>query len=103
MVPDSPESRIAVLLSRVDSLEAQVRVFAASATRVERLDVQLENIDDDVKGLAKDVSDIKHILDTREERQAQDRRAIRVALIGLIATLVATLLTVAGAMIVAFA
>jgi SMC interacting uncharacterized protein involved in chromosome segregation len=103
MVPDSPESQIAVLLSRVDSLEAQVRAFAISATRVERLDVQQENMAEDIRNIAKDVHQIKQLHDQREERIAQDRRAMRVALYGLIGLLLATLISGAVTIVVAFA
>jgi hypothetical protein len=103
MPPDTPESQLAVLRSRVAALEVQVNALGPTATQVATLAVQLGYIDQDLKDLNRDVAGIKSTLDTREERQAQDRRAIRVALIGLIATLVATLLTVAGALIVAFA
>lgn len=103
MVPDTPESRIAVLQSRVDALERQIQALGATATQVATLGVKLDNLDEDAKGLTREVIEIKHTLDTREERQAMDRRAIRVALIGLIGLLVATLLTVAGTLVVAFA
>lgn len=92
MVPDSPESRIgrlerehAQLDERVGGLSRQMRELIPLTTSLVRLEGTVGSVKEDIHELRDGIAD-------RDKQQADERRSLRLALLGLSGTILAALI-----------
>jgi hypothetical protein len=99
MSPDTPESRIgrlerdhARLEQQVIDLANDVKELIPLSTALVRLEGRVEGVKNGVLTLGQNVNGIKRAMDTREQDVTDERRSVKVALIGLSAVIGAALI-----------
>jgi hypothetical protein len=102
MTPESQESRLgrleqahARLDQRVDGLTRQVGELVPLTTGQVRLEGVVNGLKDDVSEVGEKVGDLRRVLEDRDKQQTEERRSLRLALVGLAGTILAALIAAA--------
>jgi uncharacterized protein YlxW (UPF0749 family) len=93
------EQDAARLQQRVEDLSNTMRTFAPMVVTMTRLEESVKGLHDDVSACTTSVSQIRNAIDDRERRYSQERRSLRIALIGLSGVIFAALISAAGTLL----
>ena len=98
MTPDTTESRLnrlerenASLSERVGALGRQVQDLLPLATSIVRLEGVVNGVKQDVADVGDAVKEVRSGITADTHRQAEERRSLRLALLGLAGTILASL------------
>jgi uncharacterized protein YoxC len=98
-MPDSVESRLlrleretAMLSQRVEDINTQVTQMPSLVREVVTLTGSMNQLQGHVQSVAEDVHGVQQLIDDRERRASEERRSVRVALIGLSGTIIAAMI-----------
>ena len=99
MAPESVDSRMgrleqshARLDQRVDGLAQQVTALVPLTAGFARLEEVVNGVKDDVLAVGGQVSEVRSSIAKRDQQQTEDRRSLKIVLLGLTGTIAAALI-----------
>lgn len=92
---------VAVLTRRMDDLESDVKAIAPLVSTVAELGVRVDNVVAGIGGVRDSLGHVRTALEDRDKSATEERRSLRVALIGLTATIAAALIAAITTIVVA--
>jgi chaperonin cofactor prefoldin len=105
-MPDSSETRLGQLEQeqarlgvRLQTIEQQVTDLRPLTTGLVRLEGRVSGLRDDVHDVGERVSAVQQSVEDKAQAQVEERRSLRVALIGLTAVIVAAMIAAAATLI----
>lgn len=86
------EQAQAAIAARLDAAERAIRDLSPLITGLVRLEGRVGGIKDDVSDVREQVGDIRESIRERDKSQTEERRSLRLALLGLAGTILAALI-----------
>lgn len=100
MSPDSPETRLRVIERELAQVQQRVADLVQEVHDLNPLVVAVTRLEATMGTVKGDVESVKLNLRERDKQATDERRSVRIALIGLTATIIASLIGGAAALIV---
>lgn len=95
------EREVAELTTMLDNVREDVAALAPVVELATRLDVRMGNVETGIERTAKTIGAIRTALEDRDKQATDERKSVRIALIGLTGVILAALIAAVATIVVA--